>query len=729
MRKQPFFRQYDSMDCGPTCLKMISAAYGKNISLQKLRDLSYLSKEGVSLAGLYQASESIGFRTMVVKLQTTADEGQFSLQSATLPCIAHWDQKHFVVVYKLSATHVWIADPAAGKLKVPIASFRKYFETDHGEGIAILLEPTNEFYDVEFEKEARLSLKYLFGYFRPYRKFMIQLFIGILASVLLQLIFPFLTQAVVDVGITTSNVSFIVLILIAQLVVFVFSAFINMMQRWILLQINSRISIQLVYDFLSKLMKLPFPIFESKNTGDIYQRMEDNKRVETFLSNSFIPFIMGGVSFIVFGIVLALYSFKIFFIYLIGLSLYLFWITSFMKKRKSIDYIRFQETSANQTTVLELLRGMPEIKLQGSQIKRRQQWLSIQSRLFRAKIQSLILANWQDFGGQFINQLKDILIIFVSASEVISGQMTLGMMIAVQYIIGQLNVPVLQLAEIIREGQDAALSLTRMNELYSIKAEEETFGNIDVSAQSDATIVLRDVSFRYNTLSDMVLKNINLVIPQGKTIAIVGASGSGKTTLLKLLLGNYSPVSGAIKVGDYDFSLADKNKWRKDCGAVMQDGFIFSDSIANNIAESSEQVDKTRLLKAVKVANIQSFIEKLPLAYNTQIGPQGIGLSQGQQQRLLIARAVYKEPKLFFFDESTNALDANNEKAIVANLNEVTKGCTVIIVAHRLSTVKNADKIIVLDEGKIIEEGTHRELVELEGAYFNLIRNQLELGK
>lgn len=729
MRKFPFFRQYDSMDCGPTCLKMISAAYGKDISLQKLRELSFLSREGVSLAGLYQAAEKLGFRAMVVKLAAIAQDDRFSMQHATLPCIVHWDQKHFVVVYKISRTHVWVADPAAGKMKISITDFRKFFETDHGEGIAVLLEPTNEFYDAEFEKEPRLGLKYLFGYFRPYRRFVWQLFIGIFASVVLQLIFPFLTQAVVDVGVSNSNLSFVVLILIAQLVLFVFSALINVMQRWIILQINSRISIQLVYDFLSKLMKLPFSVFESKNTGDIFQRMEDNKRVEAFLSDSFIPFIMGAISFVVFGIVLMCYSMKIFFIYLIGLSLYVFWISSFMKKRKAIDYIRFQEASHNQTTVLEMLRGMPEIKLQGSQVKRRQQWLSVQARLFRAKIQSLILVNYQDFGGQFINQLKDILIIFVCASEVISGRMTLGMMIAVQYIIGQLNVPVTQLVSIIREGQDAALSLTRMNELYSMKAEEESFGNIDAMMQADMTIVLKDVSFRYNELGDMVLKNINLTIPHGKTIAIVGASGSGKTTLLKLLLGYYNPVSGSIKTGDYDFSLIDKARWRKECGAVMQDGFIFSDTIANNIAESSEQVDKARLLAAVKAANIQSFIEKLPLSYNTQIGPQGIGLSQGQQQRLLIARAVYKQPKLFFFDESTNALDANNEKIIINNLNEVTRDRTVIIVAHRLSTVKNADKIIVLDDGRIIEEGTHTKLVDLGGAYYNLIKNQLELGK
>lgn len=728
MKKFPFFRQYDSMDCGPTCLKMISAYYGKNISLQKLRELSFLTKEGVSLAGIYQAAESIGFRVMVLKIPTITESEKFSVYSATLPCIVHWDQKHFIVVYKITEKFVWIADPSTGKLKITIERFRQFYETDDGEGIAIIPEPTNQFYDNEFEKEPKLNFKFLFGYFRPYKKFTTQLFIGIAASIVLQLIFPFLTQSIVDVGISTNNLAFIVLILVAQLIVFLFSSAVNVMQRWILLQINSRISIQLIYDFLSKLMKLPFSIFESKNIGDLFQRVEDNKRVETFLSNSFIPFIMGLINFIVFGIVLCFYNTKILVIYLIGLTIYVLWIFSFMKKRKAIDYIRFQEASENQTTVFELLKGMHEIKLQGSQLKRKQHWLSVQARLFKAKIESLIIANYQDFGGQFINQLKDILIIFICASEVLAGRMTLGMMLAVQYIIGQLNVPIQQLVEIIREGQDALLSLTRMNELYSMKSEEETFGKINALDQANSDIVLRDLTFSYNKLSDLVLKNINLTIPQGKTTAVVGTSGSGKTTLLKLLLGFYEPTAGSIKIGGIDFSLIDKGEWRKSCGVVMQDGYIFSDSIANNIAESSDVVDKSRLLTAVKTANIQEFIETLPLAYNTQIGPKGIGVSLGQQQRLLIARAIYKKPELLFLDEATNALDANNEKTIVSNLNEITKNKTVVVVAHRLSTVKNADKIIVLEHGEIIEEGTHKELVAMQGAYFNLIKNQLELG-
>lgn len=716
------------MDCGPTCLKMVCAHHGKNISLQELRELAHLNREGVSLAGLYQAAESLGFRVMVVQTPTIADPESLSMEAVPLPAIVHWDQKHFVVVYKINKKYVWVADPAAGRHKIPIDRFRQFFESNNGQGIAILLEPTNEFYQGEFEEEPKLNFKFMLGYFKPYRKYVLQLAIGILVSVVLQLTFPFLTQAVIDVGIANDNLNFILLILGVQLAVFVFSSAVNIMQRWILLHMNTRISVQLLYDFLLKLMRLPIPLLESKNIGDLYQRIQDNKRVDHFLAESFIPLVLGLVNFLVFGIVLALYNGSIFLIYMTGLVLYVGWIFAFLKRRKTIDYIRFQEASDNQTSLMELLKGMQEIKLQNSELKRRQGWLSVQARLFRANIKSLLIANYQDFGGQFINQLKDILIIFVCAKEVVTGSMTLGMMLAVQYIIGQLNVPLQQLVGIIRSGQDASLSLRRMNELYSAKTEEEVTGGGDGVIPDSGDIVFKDVSFKYNELSDLVLKNINLSIPHGKTTAIVGTSGSGKTTLIKLLLGFYSPTMGQIQIGEMDFSLVDKGTWRKRCGAVLQDGYVFSDSIANNIAESDDVVDKNQLLRAVKMANIQGFIESLPLAYNTQIGTKGNGISQGQRQRILIARAVYKDPQVYFFDEATNALDANNEKVIVNNLDEVTKDKTVVVVAHRLSTVKNADKIVVVEKGELIEEGTHEELVALRGAYFHLIKNQLELG-
>lgn len=716
------------MDCGPTCLKMICAYYGKDVNLQDLRERSFLTKEGISLVGLYKAAESLGFRVMVMRLATSNDAEEITLQKAPLPCIVHWDQKHFVVVYKISKTHVWVADPAADKFKIPINRFRQFFETHNGEGIAVLMEPTNAFYDEEFKQESKVDFRYLFGYFRPYRRYTIQLLIGMFVSLVLQLIFPFLTQSIIDVGIANSNLNFILLILISQLVVFSFGSAVNIMQRWILLHMNTRISIHLIYDFLLRIMKLPIPLFDSKNIGDLYQRIEDNKRVETFLSTSFIPFMMGVINFIVFGLVLFLYNGTIFLIYIVGLVLYLIWLFAFMNRRRAIDYIRFQEASENQNTILELLKGMHEIKLQNSQLKRRQSWVAVQARLFKAKIKSLLIANYQDFGGQFINQFKDILIIFVCAREVVGGEMTLGMMLAVQYIIGQLNVPLTQLVEIIRQGQDALLSLNRMNELYSTQPELEENTGIQILQPELADIHIKDLSFKYNELADLVLKDINLTIPHGKTTAIVGTSGSGKTTLLKLLLGFYNPTVGKIKIGDMDFSIVDKSEWRKQCGAVMQEGFIFSDTIASNISESSNTIDKAALLQSVKIANIQEFIENLPLAYNTEIGAKGNGISQGQRQRLLIARAIYKNPSILFFDEATNALDANNERVIVNNLNRVTKDKTVVVVAHRLSTVKNADKIIVLHNGELIEEGTHEQLVGQKGAYFELIKNQLELG-
>lgn len=730
MKRFPFFRQFDAMDCGPACLKMISAYYGKNISLQHLRERSFISKEGVSLAGIYTAAESMGYRCMVLQMATTTDLDEMSLMTAPLPCIIHWDQKHFVVLYKITEKYAWIADPGAGKVKIKIEKFKKFFESTEGTGIAILLEPTQNFYQEDFVKEPALNFRYLLGYFRPYRKFTIQMFVGILVSMVLQLLFPFLTQSIIDIGITNNNMNFIVLVLFAQLLLFLFSAAVNIMQRWILLHMNTRISVQLLYDFLLKLMKLPIPIFETKNIGDLYQRIEDNKRVEEFLSESFIPFILGLVNFTVFGIVLALYNGQIFLIYLGGLILYLIWLFAFLKKRKAIDYIRFQEASDSQTSVLELLKGMHEIKLQNSEMKRRQIWLSVQARLFKVKMKSLLITNYQDFGGQFINQFKDILIIIVCASEVVQGNMTLGMMLAVQYIIGQLNVPLQQLVEIIRSGQDAILSLYRMNELYSIKSETEELpeGAYHSIIPNTPDIIFKDVSFRYNELSEMVLKDINITIPHGKTTAIVGTSGSGKTTLLKLILGFYKPSAGQITIDNVDLSLINKSQWREKCGAIMQDGYIFSDTIANNIAESTDRVDKTMLFKAVKTANIKEFIESLPLGYNTQIGSKGNGVSSGQRQRLLIARAIYKDPDFLFFDEATNALDANNEKIIVDNLNEVTKDKTVLVIAHRLSTVKNADNIIVIDAGTIIEQGDHATLISKKGAYYNLVKNQLELG-
>ena len=727
----PHFYQLDFMDCGPACLRMIAKYSGKNYSLQYLREHSYVDREGVSLQGIIEAAEHIGLRTLPAKLPFEGkSKDQAYLVNAPLPCIVHWRQNHFLAVYKISKKYVWVSDPAAGKFKLDHDTFRKHWQGDGELGIALLLEPTPEFYE-KGQEGGRQTMNYLIlaTYLRPYRRYFIQLLIGLFLGSVFQLIFPFLTQAIVDVGIQNQNLSFIYLILIAQLMLFLGQTSVTVIQNWLLLHIGTRINVSLISDFLTKLMKLPIGFFDAKMVGDLLQRISDQNRIESFLTNSTLQFLFSAFNLIVFGLVLLIYDFRIFGIFLASSILYLLWILVFLRRRKELDYHRFQELSAHQTTLIELIQGMQEIKLQNSGRKRRWLWSDIQARLFGINLQSLAIDQYQNAGTSFISQLKDILITFLTAKLVIDGEITLGMMLAVQFIIGQLNVPLRQMITFIQTGQDAKLSLERLWEVQKMEVEEEDspFKATELPPD-DKEILLENVSFQYNKLSDTVLKDINLAIPKGKVTAIVGTSGSGKTTLVKLLLGFYPPTRGSIKVGSLPLANIDKTFWRGQCGAVMQDGFIFSDTIANNIAESAERVDKARLVQSVETANIREFIESLPLSYNTMIGAKGNGISQGQRQRILIARAVYKDPEFLFFDEATNALDTQNEKVIVQNLEQFFQGKTVVVVAHRLSTVKNASQIVVLDKGELVEKGTHQELVEKRGAYFNLIRDQLELG-
>ncbi|MCB0565430.1 MAG: peptidase domain-containing ABC transporter [Phaeodactylibacter sp.] len=725
----PHYYQLDSMDCGPACLRMVARHYGKSYSLQYLREHSYIDREGVSLKGIIEAAEHIGMRTLPVKLPFDGkSQGQSFFVDAPLPSIVHWRQQHFVVVYKISRRYVWIADPNSGKFKLDRETFRNYWQGDGEDGIALLLEPTPEFHK-KGEQSKRPNYLFLTTYLKPYRRYFIQLLIGLFLGSVFQLIFPFLTQAIVDVGIQNQNIGFIYLILIAQLMLFLGQTSVTVIQNWLLLHIGTRINVSLISDFLAKLMKLPIGYFDAKMVGDLLQRIADQDRIEAFLTSSTLNFIFSAFNLLVFGIVLLIYDFRIFLIFLIASILYVLWIFVFLRRRKEIDYHRFQELSYHQNTLIELIQGMQEIKLQNSGHKRRWQWSDIQSRLFGINLQSLAIDQYQNAGGAFITQLKDILITFLTAKLVIEGEITLGMMLAVQFIIGQLNVPLRQMITFIRTGQDAKISLERLWEVQNLKAEEEDTPFNATSFPSDhRDIRIEGLSFQYNKLADNVLKGIDLLIPEGKVTAIVGASGSGKTTLVKLLLGFYPPSQGSIKACGLPFSNINKAFWRSQCGAVMQDGFIFSDTIANNIAESAGQVDKQKLLQAVETAKIREYIESLPLNYNTMIGAKGNGISQGQRQRILIARAIYKDPEFLFFDEATNALDAQNEKAIVRNLEQFFQGKTAVVVAHRLSTVKNADQIVVLDNGEIVEKGSHQELVEKKGAYYELIKDQLELG-
>ena len=729
LRRFPHYTQLDAMDCGPTCLRIIASYYGRHFSLQYLRERSHIDREGVSVLGIIEAAESIGFEALPVKLPFDgADPEQAYLMEAPLPCIVHWKQNHFIVVYKINKHYVWIADPAVGKRKLTHAAFKKHWQSDGDTGIAVFLEPTPDFYEGENQKERRPGPGFFWNYIRPYRRYVNQLILGLLLASIFQLIFPFLTQAIVDIGIKNQDIRFIYLILFAQLALFVGQATVSVLQNLILLHISTRINVSLIANFLRKLMKLPIGFFDAKMVGDLLQRIADHRRIERFLVNSGLNFLFSAFTFIIFGIVLWIYDGGVFSIFLISSLLYIGWIQLFMKRRRSIDHAKFQELSNNQSALIELIQGMQEIKLQNSGRKRRWLWTDIQARLFNANLRSLKLEQTQETGATLITQLKDILITFLTAKLVIEGQLTLGMMLAVQFIIGQLNLPLQRMITFFRGYQDALISLERLHEVQNMKTEPDQMPSDLEHLPENKTLSLESVSFRYNQLSDLVLRDIHLNIPEGKVTAIVGTSGSGKTTLVKLLLGFYQPEQGSIRVGQVPLKQINQILWRGRCGAVMQDGFIFSDTIANNIAESDHKVDPERLRKAVKVANLQDFIDTLPLGLNTMIGPKGNGISQGQRQRILIARAVYKDPDFLFFDEATNSLDAQNEKAIVEQLDQFFKGRTAIVVAHRLSTVRHADQIIVLEKGRLIEQGSHEELIAQKGAYFTLIKNQLELG-
>lgn len=725
----PFYRQLESADCGSSCLRIVSKFYGKKHPANYLRDLCHTTQQGVSLLSISDAAEAIGFRTsgLMLTWKQLRDE-------AKIPCIAHWNQHHFIVVYKVSKKHVWVSDPAVGLIKYSTEKFQKYWlsATDRDgqqRGTVLLLEPTPEFYEIDEKETKNLGFMYLLRYMKSYKRYIFQIILGLLTGGFLSLILPFISQAIVDEGIGTGNLNFVVVMLIAQVIIIIGSTANNLIQSWLMLHMTARLSVSLISDFLHKLMRLPIAFFDSRRIGDILQRIGDYGRVQSFLTGSLLSITMALFTLIVYGGIMMSYNLKILLIFVLGSVLYVSWVLIFVRTRRKLDYKRFQASANNQSNMVQLVSAMQEIKLNHCEKQKRWEWERIQAKLFKINISALALGQAQSIGGVFIDQTKNVIISFLAAQAVINGDMTLGMMTAVQYVIGQLNAPVSEFISFIQSTQDAKISLERLNEIYSRDEEEPSEKELIKDIPHDVTLELRHVSFQYEGKhSEMVLEDINLIIPSNKVTAIVGTSGSGKTTLLKMLLGFYPPSEGEILLNGRRLQKYSPSSWRDKCGVVMQEGFIFSDTIANNIAVGDETPDMKRLMEATTAVRMDSFIESLPLGYKTKVGIEGQGLSSGQKQRILIARAIYKQADMLILDEATNSLDAHNEKYIMNELKNIFKDKTVIVVAHRLSTVKDADNIIVLENGILKESGNHESLIQKKGSYYKLIKNQLELG-
>ena len=729
VNKFKWIRQHDSMQCGVACLAMICRHYGKDYSLEYLDSFCHANIAGVSMLGIAEGARSVGLETMTAAAST--DE----LKEITLPCILHWNQNHFVVLYGISGNgrRYRIADPGKGLVSCTRRELESHWisSVTDGEpsGVVMQLTPTRDFHSHICDKTAeKRSFRFLLGYLRQYRKYFLQIILGLLLGCVLQLILPFLTQAIVDLGIRHRDIGLIWLILLGELMIVVGRTATDFIRRWLLLHISMRINISLVSDFFIKLLRLPMSFFDTKLMGDLLQRIGDHTRVQDFLTGQALNVVFTILSFLVFGVVLFVYNHLIFAVFAAGSLCYGLWIASFLRRRKVLDYELFEQQAVNQNRTYQFITSMQEIKLQDCERRRRWEWEDTQADLFAVRMKSLRLQQTQEAGSIFINEVKNIIITVLAATAVIGGRMTLGAMLAVQYIIGQLNSPVAQFMSFIYSLQDVRISLERINEIHEGRNEEPDFG-LATDFREGRSIEIDDIDFKYDPHAlKKTIEGVSFRIPEGKVTAIVGASGSGKTTLIKLMLGYYPVMSGSISIAGRDINEHSLRWWRRQCGVVMQDGVIFSESIARNIAVDDGEVDTERLESAARIACIHDFVMSLPLRYDTKVGKDGVGLSQGQRQRILIARAVYRDPAFIFLDEATNSLDAKNEREIVENLDKFYKGRTVVVVAHRLSTVKNADRIIVLDGGKVVETGDHASLIAAKGAYYNLVKNQLELG-
>ena len=732
--KFPTYRQYDKMDCGPTCLRMIAAFYGKQHQPEELREKCKVGRDGTSIHDLGECAKHIGFETLSAKVTYELLKGQIPL-----PCIAYFNSNHFVVVYKIEGDTITVADPGGGIVSYPKEPFLKRWidlnEPKNDEGVVLVLKPTDAFNKHSAKSEARQGFgpAYIYSHLKANWKDLALLSIFLLAGTLLQLVFPLLTQAIVDNGINAKDLHFIYVILFAQLALVLGRTTVEFGKRWVLMHVSNRINISIVSNFLDSLMRLTIPFFDQRLTGDILRRIDDNTRVERFLSTTSFSIIFAVINLVVYSFLLASYSIPVLFTFIGGSLLYMIYILQFMKRRKRIDYIKFGELARTESGVIELIEGIRDIKINNSQNRMNSAWKTSQFKLFKLSVSFTKLQQLQDGGGTMINEIRNVVITFLAAQAVINGSMTLGMMLAMQYVIGQLHSPIGEFLNFTREYQEAKIGYERIETIHRMEKEEDD-GNagdaLPSKAEGESSIDLVDVGFDYGSSnSKMVLSNINVSFPIGQVTAIVGESGSGKTTLLNLLLKFYKPTTGLIRIEENDLNNINAENWRNRCGVVMQNGYIFSDTIERNIAMSSDDIDHDRLANAIQVANLQGILQDIPNGVKAIIGSEGQGLSAGQKQRILIARAVYKSPDLFLFDEATSSLDATNESIIMKNLMNSMKGKTAIIIAHRLSTVVNADKIIVLEKGEIKEIGTHKSLIGLKGAYHALVKNQLDIGE
>lgn len=724
----PFVRQYDAMDCGPACISMIAQWYGKRVSLETIRKRAWITREGVSFLGLKSAAGTMGFRAAGVRLPFSRLAAE-----APLPCIVHWQQNHFIVVNRISDRKVWVSDPAIGRIRMSRDEFLKGWASGESDGeptgMAMLMEPGPGFEELENDPPPKGGFEFLLPYLKPYRKQILMLIAGLIAGSVIQLIFPFLTQAIIDRGIADSDIRFIYLILAGQMALIIGRLAVEFSRGWLLLHLGTKLNIRIVSEFLARLMDLPIAYFDTKLNGDILQRIDDNTRIESYLTSSSLAILFSLFNFVVFGVVLAIYSLPVLLVFIAGTALYILYVTLFMPSRERLDNIRFMQMAEAGNKMINIVNGMQEIKLAGNEAANRRVWETHQKDIYRTRIKGLRILQFQTAGGTLIHESANIIITVISATLVINGSMTLGMMLAVQFITGQLNGPVSQIVNFMRATQDARISLERLAEVHAMESERQ---QNDPSAvmPGEVNISVRNLSFRYEGPgSPWVLKDLDLVIPAGKITAIVGESGSGKTTLLKLLMGFYKPSDGIIMINGHKLEEISIDSLRSSTGVVMQEGYIFPDTILGNIAPGTDQPDMERVALAVRVASLGPLTQTLPAGLRTRVGQGGHGLSQGQKQRILIARVVYKQPSLLLLDEATSSLDASNERMIVENLAGFYAGRTVVIVAHRLSTVRHADMIVVLDRGTVSESGTHEELTAKRGIYYKLIRDQLEMGQ